>query len=164
MKKKIALLSAVFICFFAFASSVLAGPNAVNMTDSGSGGSGTPVNPYGFCEKAAPIMQIAGIFFFIAKIVIPLIIIILASIELGSAAVSGEEKTIKEKATVLLKRSLIGIAIFLLPTFVRLIYFGIFNADRSNVDGTVEADSTRCIDCLTSPFDCVVHDHLSILN
>ena len=44
----------------------------------------------GFCTKSGSLMQIVGYVILIFKIVVPLLIIILASIDLAKAVTSGE--------------------------------------------------------------------------
>ena len=104
----------------------------------------------GFCSKASSVLQIVGYVLLIFKIVVPLIIIILGSVDFGSAVVAGEDKAIKESALKLLKRFLVGIIIFLLPTLVRIIYYSI----NTKVDQELKTETEVCIDCLTKPSEC----------
>ena len=104
----------------------------------------------GFCTKASSVLQIIGYVILIVKIVIPLIIIILGSIDLGGAVIAGEDKAIKDNAYKLLKRLLIAIVIFLLPTIVRVIYFSL----NTKADEELRNETTVCIDCLTKPGEC----------
>ena len=105
----------------------------------------------GFCTKSGSLMQIVGYVILIFKIVVPLLIIILASIDLAKAVTSGEEKDIKENAMKLLKRLLIGLAIFFLPSIVRVIYFSL---TRDTGDSGFKNDASNCIVCVTSPSKC----------
>lgn len=105
----------------------------------------------GFCLKSGSLMQIIGYVIFVFKIVVPILIIILASIDLAKSVISGDEKDIKENAMKLLKRLLIGIAIFLLPSIVKVIYFNLVN-DTSGSE--FKNDASYCIVCITSPSNC----------
>ena len=49
-----------------------------------------------FCESSAEIWQLVGKIINIIKIVIPIIIVILAMLDLGKAVMAGEEKEIKD--------------------------------------------------------------------
>ena len=49
-----------------------------------------------FCESSAEIWQLVGKIINIIKIVIPIIIVVLAMLDLGKAVMAGEEKQIKE--------------------------------------------------------------------
>jgi surface polysaccharide O-acyltransferase-like enzyme len=102
-----------------------------------------------FCAKSASIWQIVGYLFFILKVIIPLIIIILGMIDFAQAVIANDDKTIAEKSIRLIKRIIIGVVIFFIPTLVRVIFFMLpmFNQDMKN-------DTGNCITCLTSPKDC----------
>ena len=50
-----------------------------------------------FCESSAEIWQLVGKIINIIKIVIPIIIVILAMLDLGKAVMAGEEKCQKKK-------------------------------------------------------------------
>ena len=169
MKKIVTYICAIALCFFAFYGTTLAVAVVENLEGGGTVvNSNTDdnviiVNPSGFCVKASSVIQIVGYVLLVIKIVIPLIIIILASIDFGSAALAGEEKVIKEKAFTLLKRILVGIAIFLLPTIVRVLYFGIYDMNHDKFDNTIRDDSSNCIDCLTNPGGCYVSKDLTVL-
>ena len=114
----------------------------------------------GFCAKASSVVQIIGYVLLIVKIVVPLIIIIFGSIEFGKAVTSGDQKDINETLMRLLKRIIIGIVIFILPSIVRIIYFGIFNGNQSQ---EMLNDASVCIDCLTGPKGCHVTTEMSVL-
>ena len=101
-----------------------------------------------FCYKSANIWQIVGYLFFIIKVVVPVIIIVLASIDFAQAVLSGEDKVVREKAERLFKRVLIGVAIFLIPTIIKVLFFNLplFTDDMKN-------DIGNCIRCITSPYN-----------
>ena len=105
----------------------------------------------GFCSKSSSVLLILGKVLFIAKIVIPIIIIILGTIDVSKAVISGDEKDIKQSAGVLVRRILIGIAIFLLPSLVRVVFYGIYDLRNEKA---AESEASICIDCLTNPKDC----------
>ena len=67
-----------------------------------------------FCFKSANIWQIVGYIFLIIKVIVPVIIIILGSLDFGQAVISGDDKALKEKGERLIKRIVIGIVIFLI--------------------------------------------------
>ena len=74
-----------------------------------------------FCESSAEIWQLVGKIINIIKIVIPIIIVILAMLDLGKAVMAGEEKQIKEAQSRAVKRIIVGIIIMFVPTIVNLI-------------------------------------------
>ena len=111
----------------------------------------------GFCEKSASVIQIIGYVLLVFKIVVPIIIIIVASIDLSKAVMSGEEKDIKEQGKKLLIRFLLGALIFILPSIVNVVYFSLAN------DEEVSKAADACITCLTTPGKCDVSSEPTIL-
>ncbi len=99
----------------------------------------------GFCYKTASIWHTIGYAFFIVKIVVPLIIIILGIIDFTKAVISNDEKEVNKTAGKLIKKIVIGIVIFFIPTIVNAIFkmFGEF-IDYSS-------DFNNCLNCITSP-------------
>ena len=111
------------------------------------------VTPVTFCEEEGvqKTFQVIGYLLFVAKIIIPLILIILGSIDFAKATISSDEKAPKDAIMALARRIIIAIIIFLIPT--------ILNFLLSLVNGASEAfnDSnfTDCTNCLFDPFgDC----------
>lgn len=99
-----------------------------------------------FCSRTASIWQLVGKAFFILKIVIPLVIIILASISLAKATISGDEKEIKEGVIKIVKRLIAGVLIFLIPSIVRVGFLSITQFNK-----TMKDEAQNCINCLTDP-------------
>ena len=87
-----------------------------------------------------------GYILYIIKILVPVIIIVLGSIEFGKAAISKDEKSIMVAANSLVNKFILGILIFMIPTLL--------DAALSLVRGTKEAtqDYETCTTCLLSPF------------
>ena len=88
-----------------------------------------------FCYKTATVWQMVGKFLFILKILIPIVIIVLGMIDFGKSAMS------------LVKRIIIGIAIFFVPLLVKIIFnmIGQFSSE-------MKKDYIYCVNCLTSPY------------
>lgn len=99
-----------------------------------------------FCYKTGKIFKLIGIIFLILKVVIPLVIIILASIDLGKAMISNDEKAIPKALSTLLKRFIAGVVIFFIPTIIR----ATFKMVSSFND--VAEDFNNCFYCITSPY------------
>ena len=98
-----------------------------------------------FCTDAAPIFQFIGQIVNIFKIVIPVILIVLGVIALGKAVIANDEKEIKTATNSMIKKIIIGVCIFFVPTIV--------NAVFSLVSGfsDTKTDTEVCIKCITSP-------------
>lgn len=101
-----------------------------------------------FCYKTATTWQFIGQMLFILKILIPIVIIVLGSIDLGKAVVSSDDKAIKSASSKLLKRVVLGIIIFFVPLIIKFIFSMI-----SLVSEDMRNDYMNCIDCLTDPYN-----------
>lgn len=100
-------------------------------------GSGT------FCSDTKEIWELIGTAVTIFKIVIPVLIIIMGSIDLGKAVVSSDDKAIKSETSTLIKRIIIGVVIFFIPTIVE----ALFNLFTMGADAY--ADAQVCVTCVT---------------
>jgi len=99
-----------------------------------------------FCENTAGIWYLVGTVINIFKIVIPIIIVLLAILDLGKAVMAGEEKEIKEAQKMLIKRIIYGVVIFFVVTLVQ----GVFSLVSKQFDN----DKTNaCWICATNPRD-----------
>ena len=97
-----------------------------------------------FCADSASLWKFIGNIIYIIRIVIPVIIILLGTLDLGKAVIAGEDKKIKEAQKTFIKRLIYGVAIFFMFTIVEVI-FGLLGVE------TNEGDSKICWDCATKP-------------
>lgn len=97
-----------------------------------------------FCADSASLWKFIGNIIYIIRIVIPVIIILLGTLDLGKAVIAGEDKKIKEAQKTFIKRLIYGVAIFFMFTIVEVI-FGLLGVK------TNEGDSKICWDCATKP-------------
>ena len=134
MKKFIKYISLFTILFMP--SIVFADELEITMVDICDSNSGT-----------LKVFQVIGYILYIIKILVPVIIIILGSIEFGKAAISKDEKSIMVAANNLINKFIIGVLIFMIPTLL--------DASLNLVEGTKEATQTyeTCTTCLFSPFN-----------
>ena len=98
-----------------------------------------------FCYKSATIWQIVGKIIFIIKIIVPILIIVLASIDLGKATISSDDKAVSKAAKSLLNRVIAGICIFFVPLIVSIVFkmVGSF--------GEVKDQFDICANCISNP-------------
>ena len=102
-----------------------------------------------FCEQStvARTMKFIGMAFFILKILVPAVIIIMGIVNLFKIITSGKEDDAKKYAKIVVRNVLIGVVIFLVP--------GIINFVFTTVDDIVtpESESTisNCVNCLLDP-------------
>ena len=99
-----------------------------------------------FCKTTAPIWKLIGDVINIFKIVIPIIIVLLAILDLGKAVMAGEEKEIKEAQKMLIKRIIYGVVIFFVVTLVQ----GVFTLVADSGDFV----SSNCWKCAVSSNEC----------
>lgn len=101
----------------------------------------------GFCEDSARIWKLVGDLVNIIKIVIPIVIVVLAMLDLGKAVMAGEEKEIQAAQKMLIKRLVYGVLIFFVVTIVQVVFHLV---GESVADG----DGAICWTCVTQPSSC----------
>jgi hypothetical protein len=101
-----------------------------------------------FCEETHGVWKMAGYLINALKVMIPVIIIVMGSIDLGKAVVANSEDEMKKATQVLIKRVIAGIIIFFIPTIMNLIL-----KMASNYVSTISSSSS-CIECVTKPWGC----------
>lgn len=109
-----------------------------------------PVDDVDICEpgsKSLKVFQVIGYFLLIAKIIAPIILIILGSITFGKAALSNDEKAVMDAAVMFGKKVLIGLIIFFVPT---VLDYGLSLV--SGVSNTMQKFEP-CTACILSPND-----------
>lgn len=103
-----------------------------------------------FCSQPEILnaMRVLGYFIFIAKILIPLIIIGFSVFDMFHAVTGGDDKSLKDSAKKLGIRIIIGISVFLVPTILNTILTAVDLSDD------VLSDSHICQTCLLKPQEC----------
>lgn len=101
-----------------------------------------------FCEDSISIWKFVGQIVNILKIVIPVIIILLGTLDLGKAVMAGKEDDIKKAQSMLIKRIIYGVAIFFVTTIVQVV-FGLVAGSGEDADTT-----NKCFQCVSSPKKC----------
>ena len=111
-----------------------------------------------FCNdgKVARTFKFIGLVFFVAKILVPAVIIAVGIIDLIKVITSGKEEDMKKHVKNIGMRVIIGVLIFLLPTIIDAVY-GVASDIVSN-GGTSAFDN--CEACLMTPTssDCYVKE------
>lgn len=95
----------------------------------------------GFCKETAisNVMYLVGVVVAVIRIAIPIILIVIGMTDLIKALTSQDDKQIKQATTLLIKKVVIGVVIFLVPTLVRLI-----------MNIIAQEDYKACITCVTN--------------
>ena len=101
-----------------------------------------------FCAQSTTIWSVVGWILTIFKIVIPILLIVMGSLDFGKAVVSQEDGEIKKAGKSLAFRAVAALIIFILPSVVTMVIEW-----AMEVSGT-EMDYETCLDCVKSPSNC----------
>ena len=74
-----------------------------------------------YCTTLAPIIAIVKTVLYILQIGIPIVLVLMGTIDLGKAVLSSDDKAIKESTSRLIKRVIAAVAVFFVFTIVKLI-------------------------------------------
>lgn len=88
-----------------------------------------------FCTKAEPVLSLIGTFITIFRWAIPVLLIIIGSIDIGRAMVAQKPDEIKKSYTGLLKRVVAGLIIFFLPPLIGLVINAVDTTGAGNDAG-----------------------------
>lgn len=100
------------------------------------------------CKDFANVIRIGGYLLFLAKVLIPLVIIVKASLSFVSVVTSGKPDDLKKKAQKVVTSLIAAIAIFFLPTIVYTVFGFIDSFDKNMTE-----DSQVCRACIFEPFN-----------
>lgn len=84
-----------------------------------------------FCTETAPIWSVVGTIITIIQYAIPVIIVLLGTIDLGKAVMAGKDDEIKSAQKMLIKRLIYGIVIFFVVVVVKAIFTGIGHSEAT---------------------------------
>lgn len=93
-----------------------------------------------FCADTASMWKFIGDIIYVIRIVIPVIIILLGTLDLGKAVMAGEDKQIKAAQKMLLMRIIYGVAIFFIVLIIQVV-FGL-------VGGEADTGNNVCFKCV----------------
>lgn len=88
------------------------------------------------------IFEIVGKFLTVIKIVVPIILIVMGSIDFMKAAMAGKEDEIKQYQSIFMKRVIAAAIVFLVPTIVGLLL------------SVIKQDKTSCLTCVLNTSTC----------
>ena len=108
----------------------------------------------GFCNEpnVARTFKFLGLGFFVLKILVPAIIIIMGIVNLFKIITSGKEDEAKKYAKIVVRNVVIGIVIFLAPTLINFLYDTVKAAASISDNNSAE----KCVDCILDPLNCEV--------
>lgn len=99
----------------------------------------------GICSQTAGFWQLVGQLLTIIKIVIPVALIIVGIITLGKAVITTDEKEAKKGFQLLIKKFIVAVFIFFLPTLVTAMFTTVKDFSELRDDYDV------CRECIVSP-------------
>lgn len=101
-----------------------------------------------FCDKHGVLrsMQIVNRALFVAKIVVPILLIVFGIIELSKAVISSDDNAIRNSVNSLIKKLIIGLIIFFVPTIVKAIF--------GQIDDYTSLSDNGCYVCLFGDDKC----------
>lgn len=102
------------------------------------------------------VFRLFGYLLVVAKILVPLIIIVVGTFDIFKAVTSQDDKSLTKQLRILVWRIIGGLTIFFLPTIV-----GAFFTISSDINVTEDEDYKICANCLLDPFNkqvCNVND------
>ena len=140
-----------------FGTPQQAGMNPVYRGDSSAETGSLNIEEVAFCEESGVLktFQIIGYLLFIAKIIVPLLLIILGSIDFAKATISSDDKAPRDAVMALVRRVLIAVIIFFIPTILNFLLSLVYGATEAFSDDSFEG----CTTCLFDPFgDCEAPD------
>lgn len=103
------------------------------------------------CTEAGILksFRFIGYLLFVVKIVIPILLIIMGSLDFGKAVVASNQDAVKKAATSFATRIVAGVAIFLLPTIVSFAF---------SMLPSEEVSYENCTTCLFHPSECEINN------
>lgn len=105
-----------------------------------------------FCEGPVQgVFTTIGWVFFILKIVVPIILIVMGSIDLAKAVAASKDDEIKKAVASLVKRAVLGILIFFIPTILSFVVELIGGDDIYDENSGTFG---RCTYCMLNPSEC----------
>ncbi len=112
------------------------------------------INLSGLCgeAKVARTLKFLGILISLLKIFVPLLIIVLGSVDFAKAMIDGKGDDIPKKLPIVIKRFITGVIIFLIPSIIEFM-FGVIDTFSTTVD-----QYKNCWVCILDPDDCVVDE------
>lgn len=134
-------------------------PGGATTTKKAEIGTFDPNRPDDFagnCHDFAGTIRIGGILLFIVKVMLPIVIMIKATMSFISVVTSGKPDDLKKKFNKLMVSLVAAIIIFFLPTIVYTCFD--FIADYND---NITEDSKVCSACIFEPFSSKCSSHIN---
>ncbi len=100
-----------------------------------------------YCTDLTPLIKVIKAVLAVIQFVIPVLLIVLGTIDLGKAVISSDDKEVKAAQSRLIKRVIYAVAIFFVVLLVRLVMGIVGNSGVETVGTDEEVGSESWIDC-----------------
>ena len=100
------------------------------------------------------IMSITKLVLQVIRILVPIALIVLGSIDIGKAVVAGDEKKIKEAQKPFVKRIIAAVIVFLIPWLVDIIMGLVGSKDYQTCWGKANGSIKQIQNCLDADKTC----------
>lgn len=84
-----------------------------------------------FCRETEPIWNVIGTIITIIQYAIPVVIVLLGTIDLGKAVMAGKDDEIKTAQKMLIKRIIYGVVVFFVVVLVKALFTGIGHSEAT---------------------------------
>lgn len=101
--------------------------------------------------NALKSMRFIGYLLFVAKLLIPILLIIFGSIDYGKAVISSDADAVKKATNTFMMRVIAGVAIFFLPTVINFVFKGLLKVDTFT-------QYNNCRMCIFNPNKCEIQE------
>ena len=98
-----------------------------------------------FCSDFGSTLRLVSTSILIVRILVPLLIIIMGTLDIYKTVTSGKEDDLKKQMIIFGKRIIIGLMVFFLPSFVNLVVNALDNSPN---------DYKTCLSCISNPSNC----------
>ena len=92
-----------------------------------------------FCNATKEIWKVVGTIITIIQWAVPILIVLLGTIDLGKAVMAGKDDEIKSAQKMLIKRVIYGVVVFFVVVLVKAIFTGV---------GKSEATTNTCFEAM----------------
>ena len=107
------------------------------------------------CQDAGVVkaFQVIGYGLLFLKIIIPIVLVIMGSLELGKAVIASDDKAIRTAVMSFVKKVIAGVIVFFVPTIIGAVI---------NLAGNIKADTSQfeclsnCINHPTNKAQCII--------
>ncbi len=97
-------------------------------------------------------LQVVGYIIFIAKFAVPLIIMVVGSVDIAKSIMDGTQEAVSKHVKAIALRLVLGVFIFFIPSIINVILAATPQFDDIN------GEYTSCKDCMLTPFECEIPD------